>query len=87
MHCFSAGITTQERLESNRALGLYLFDQSRLPHLITFTCYRRQSFLNDQPNRYVSRTLRDALASGTNHLSHVTVSHVLSPSSPNAIKK
>jgi len=26
--------------------GLYRFHQSRLPHFITFTCYRRQSFLN-----------------------------------------
>ena len=33
--------------------GLYRFHQSRLPHFITFTCYRRQSFL-DTP------TVRDA---------------------------
>jgi len=26
--------------------GLYRFHQSRLPHFITFTCYRRQSFLS-----------------------------------------
>jgi putative transposase len=26
--------------------GLYRFHESRLPHFITFTCYRRQSFLN-----------------------------------------
>ena len=26
--------------------GLYRFHQSRLPHFISFTCYRRQSFLN-----------------------------------------
>jgi REP-associated tyrosine transposase len=26
--------------------GLFRFHQSRLPHFITFTCYRRQSFLN-----------------------------------------
>jgi len=26
--------------------GLYRFHQSRLPHFVTFTCYRRQSFLN-----------------------------------------
>ena len=33
--------------------GLYRFHQSRLPHFITFTCYRRQSFLN-------TPTVRDA---------------------------
>ena len=26
--------------------GLYRFHQSRLPHFITFTCYRRQSYLD-----------------------------------------
>ncbi len=34
--------------------GLYRFHQSRLPHFITFTCYRRQSFLN-------TPAVRDAL--------------------------
>ena len=34
--------------------GLNRFHQSRLPHFITFTCYRRQSFLNNP-------TIRDAL--------------------------
>ncbi len=33
--------------------GLYRFHQSRLPHFITFTCYRRQSFLS-------TPTIRDA---------------------------
>jgi putative transposase len=33
--------------------GLHRFHQSRLPHFITFTCYRRQSFLN-------TPTVRDA---------------------------
>jgi putative transposase len=36
--------------------GLYRFHQSRRPHFITFTCYRRQSFLN-------TPTVRNAFAS------------------------
>jgi putative transposase len=34
--------------------GLYRFHQSRLPHFITFTCYRRQPFLS-------TPIIRDAL--------------------------
>ena len=31
--------------------GLYRFHQSRLPHFITFTCYRRQSLLSTHHTR------------------------------------
>ena len=41
-----SGTANSLQLECFRALGTLSFHQSRLPHFITFTCYRRQSFLN-----------------------------------------
>ena len=41
-------LESRSRQDYNQSVpwGLYRFHQSRLPHFITFTCYRRQSLLN-----------------------------------------